>query len=106
MGVYIKHWSLADWKELLKWAKIGANNAMIGEFTEVEELPPHGRLIDADAMTQDLNKSADDCEVWKRHAMEEENDEMVIRADATEITFLEVAMRIKREYPIIIEEDT
>ena len=52
MGVYIKHWSLADWKELLKWAKIGANNAMIGEFTEVEELPPHGRLIDADALKE------------------------------------------------------
>lgn len=33
----IKNWSKADWKELLKWAKIGANNAMIGEFTEVEE---------------------------------------------------------------------
>ena len=49
MGVYIKNRSLADWKELLKWAKIGANNAMIGEFAEVEEIPPHGRLIDADA---------------------------------------------------------
>ena len=49
MGVYIKNWSLADWKDLLKWAKIGLNNAMIGEFTEVEEVPPHGRLIDADA---------------------------------------------------------
>ena len=47
MGVYIKNWSLADWKELLMWAKIGANNAMIGEFAEVEEIPPHGRLIDA-----------------------------------------------------------
>lgn len=53
MGVYIKNWSLADWKELLMWAKIGANNAMIGEFTEVEELPPHGRLIDADALVRD-----------------------------------------------------
>ena len=52
MGIYIKNWSLADWKELLKWAKIGANNAMIGEFSEVEELPPHGRLIDADALTK------------------------------------------------------
>lgn len=46
MGVYIKNWSLADWKELLKWAKIGANNAMIGEFAEVEEIPPHGDLFD------------------------------------------------------------
>ena len=50
MGVYIKNWSIADWKELFKWAKIGANNVMIGEFTEVEEVPPHGRLIDADAI--------------------------------------------------------
>ena len=52
MGVYIKNWSLADWKELLMWAKIGANNAMIGEFTEAEEVPPHGRLIDADALCE------------------------------------------------------
>ena len=50
MGVYIKNWSLADWKELLKWAKIGANNAMIGEFTEVEEVSPHGDLIDRDVL--------------------------------------------------------
>ena len=48
MSLLIKNWSEADWKELLKWAKIGANNAMIGEFAEVEEIQPHGRLIDAD----------------------------------------------------------
>jgi hypothetical protein len=57
MGVYIKNWSLADWKELLKWAKIGANNAMIGEFAEVEEIPPHGRLIDADEFFKDICNS-------------------------------------------------
>lgn len=57
MGVYIKNWSWADWKELLKWAKIGANNAMIGEFTEVEEVPAHGRLIDADALMQEFDKA-------------------------------------------------
>ena len=51
MSIYIKNWSIADWKELLKWAKIGANNAMIGEFAEVEELPPHGKLIDTDELT-------------------------------------------------------
>lgn len=49
MSLLIKNWQMADWKELLKWAKIGANNAMIGEFTEVEEVQAHGRLIDADA---------------------------------------------------------
>ena len=46
MSLIIKNWSEAEWKELLKWAKIGANNAMIGEYAEVEELPPHGRLIE------------------------------------------------------------
>ena len=64
MSLLIKNWSEADWKELLKWAKIGANNAMIGEYAEVEELPPHGRLIDAsekirvqiyDDMTEDYH---------------------------------------------------
>lgn len=60
MGVYIKNWSLADWKELLKWAKIGLNNAMIGEFTEVEEIPAHGRLIDADALIRELEITEED----------------------------------------------
>lgn len=55
MSLLIKNWSTDDWKELLKWAKIGANNAMIGEFAEVEELPPHGRLIDADAILGKIN---------------------------------------------------
>ena len=39
MSLLIKNWSKANWEELLKWAKIGANNAMIGEFTEVEAIP-------------------------------------------------------------------
>ena len=52
MGVYIKNWSLADWNEFLKWAKIGANNAMIGEFAEVEEIPPHGDLIERDKLRE------------------------------------------------------
>ena len=59
MGIYIKNWSMADWKELLKWAKIGANNPMIGEFSEVEEVPPHGRLIDGDALMNTLQKLFD-----------------------------------------------
>lgn len=57
MGVYIKNWSIANWKELLKWAKFGANNAMIGEFAEVEEVPPHGRLIDADKLVDSFEPS-------------------------------------------------
>lgn len=64
MSLLIKNWSIADWKELLELAKIGANNAMIGEFTEVEEVPPHGRLIDADA----LNNSFDPSDFWNPDA--------------------------------------
>ena len=60
MSLLIKNWSLADWKELLKWAKIGLNNAMIGEFSEVEEIPPHGRLIDADALIRELEITEED----------------------------------------------
>lgn len=59
MSLLIKNWQTADWKELLKWAKIGANNAMIGEFSEVEEIPPHGRLIDADALKDVQQADAD-----------------------------------------------
>ena len=70
MGIYIKHWSLADWKELLKWAKIGANNAMIGEFTEVEEVPQHGDLIDRDELDDwfyatPIFTSDENADVWK-----------------------------------------
>lgn len=56
MSLLIKNWQMADWKELLKWAKIGLNNAMIGEFSEVEEIPPHGRLIDADKMRESIRR--------------------------------------------------
>ena len=52
MSLLIKNWSIADWKELLQLARIGANNAMMGEFTEVEEVPPHGRLGDLDAAVE------------------------------------------------------
>ena len=57
MSLLIKNWQMADWKELLKWAKIGLNNAMMGEFSEVEEIPPHGRLIDADALMKEFEKA-------------------------------------------------
>ena len=60
MSLLIKNWQMADWKELLKWAKIGANNAMIGEFSEVEEIQPHGRLIDADALIRELEITEED----------------------------------------------
>ena len=103
MGVYIKHWSLADWKELLKWAKIGANNAMIGEFTEVEELPPHGRLIDADVL---VNEYEGDIKAFKRRINDfpqaVENNIKLSNA----IDFRRGFITVLKHSPTIIGEDT
>lgn len=49
MSILIRGWKMEDWEELVKMARIGANNAMLGINTVVEELPPHGDLIDRDA---------------------------------------------------------
>lgn len=59
MSIYIEGWSLEDWENLLRQARIGANNAMIGELTDVEEIPPHGRLIDVDAF---IKAECDHCD--------------------------------------------
>jgi hypothetical protein len=75
MGVYIKNWQMADWKELLKWAKIGANNAMIGEFTEVEEVPAHGRLIDADELFKEMERKG-----WFDNADRDNAEDLVLAA--------------------------
>lgn len=48
MSILIRGWKMEDWEELVKMARIGANNAMLGVNTVVEELPPHGDLIDRD----------------------------------------------------------
>ena len=72
MSLLIKNWQMADWKELLKWAKIGANNAMIGEFTEVEEVPPHGRLIDADRVS--LEGGPYEYDEWCKWALDQYQD--------------------------------
>ena len=53
MSILIKGFSKKDFDELVQYARYGANNCMIGENTEVIEIPPHGRLIDADAFTKD-----------------------------------------------------
>ena len=75
MSLLIKNWQMADWKELLKWAKIGANNAMIGEFTEVEEVPPHGRLIDADELFKEMERKG-----WFDNADRDKAEDLVLAA--------------------------
>lgn len=50
MSILINGMSKKDFEEVIKYARYGANNCMIGERAEVVELPPHGRLIDADVL--------------------------------------------------------
>ena len=50
MSILIKGFSKKDFDELVQYARYGANNCMIGENTEVIEIPPHGDLIDRDEL--------------------------------------------------------
>lgn len=49
MMILIKDMTAKEYEELCTWARVGANNSMIGHKSCIE-LPPHGRLIDADAL--------------------------------------------------------
>ena len=59
MSVYIDGMTAREYNDLCKWAKIGANNCMIGDKPCVE-VPDHGRLIDAE----------EEIEVWDVCAIE------------------------------------
>lgn len=61
MSVLIKGITKSDFESILTEARYGANNCMIGEYAEVVEIPPHGRLIDADALIE-TNAELADCD--------------------------------------------
>ena len=48
--ILIHDYCKKDFEDLLELARYGANNAMIGVNMKWEELPPHGDLIDRDAI--------------------------------------------------------
>ena len=56
MSILIKGFSKKDFDELVQYARYGANNCMIGENTEVIEIPPHGSLIDMDDFLQECSE--------------------------------------------------
>ena len=64
-------------------------------------VPPHGRLIDADALQQSIKESIDECHKW---ADEVEGGEMYARVSQSLGTFVECSLRIKAA-PTIIEEE-
>ena len=57
-GIYIHNFTKERYEELLMWARVGANNCMIGENTEITVIPDHGRLIDADELRQAMYHQA------------------------------------------------
>lgn len=51
MSILIKGMDKVQFDEILRFARIGANNCMMGEHLEIVEVPtPHGRLIDGDEL--------------------------------------------------------
>jgi len=53
MSILIKGMDKEQIEEIFKWARYGKNNSMIGMYAEIISVPPHGRLIDADALMKD-----------------------------------------------------
>ena len=66
------------------------------------EIPPHGRLIDADALRQSIKESIDECHKW---AEEVEGGEMYARVSQSLGTFVECSLRVKSAPTIIPAEE-
>lgn len=69
---------------------------------EAVELPPHGRLIDADALRHDLKDSIDECQNWADAV--EPDTTMYARISQSFGTFVECSLRVKAA-PTIIEAE-
>jgi hypothetical protein len=64
-------------------------------------VPPHGRLIDADALRQSIKESIEECHAW---AEEVNEGEMYARVSQALGTFVECSLRVKAA-PTIIEAE-
>lgn len=56
MSVVINGIKAAELLRVFEWARIGANNCMIGYGVVVTELSDHGDLIDRDALKDKINE--------------------------------------------------
>lgn len=66
------------------------------------EVPPHGRLIDADKLRASFKESIEECRVW---ANEIDNDTMMYaRVSQSLGTFVEASLRVKAA-PTVIESE-
>lgn len=61
-------------------------------------VPPHGRLIDADALGQSIKESIDECHKWANAV---ESRELYARVSQSLGTFVELSLRVKAAPTII-----
>ena len=104
MGVYIKGLKLPSAErqgELLILTDDGRCVDMFSGEYEAVELPPHGRLIDADAYHKEIRERYQSAKEWYNEA---EDDEIIGRAEATMITFTECSLTLQN-MPTIIESE-
>lgn len=62
MSILIKGMTAKELLDVFQWARIGANNCMIGYGVVATELPDHGDLIDRDEAADDA------CLIWGRNS--------------------------------------
>lgn len=101
MSILIKGITKSDFENILTEARYGTNNCMIGNGVEAIELPPHGRLSDADVLFREISKRTNAAYEWRKKATDED---IKARADATYMAFVEVALTISK-LPTIIEAE-
>ena len=54
MSILIKGMTAEQLLDVFEWARIGANNCMIGHGVVATELPDHGDLIDREALMSEI----------------------------------------------------
>lgn len=59
MSILIKGMTAEELLDVFQWARIGANNCMIGYGVVATELLDHGDLIDIDSMLDDFSELRD-----------------------------------------------
>lgn len=67
-------------------------------------IPPHGRLIDADALTKEINDRIEAAIKWGVNAIADRDDEIKTRAEQAVATFCEASLAAKK-LPTIIPAD-
>ena len=107
MGVYIVGMEMPKEREsftvTIKYNGLVFDTETMIQVAEAHEVPPHGRLIDADALRSSIKESIDECHKW---ADEVDKDTMMYARISQSIgTFVECSLRAKAAATIIPASD-